>query len=127
MVTRLSEAPCGAAISTAPRTTRKAAAAGAPARELEHRAALRELVDLPAVEALEEREHLEKRPPVEGGRGALVRLRRHRSEERRVGKECRSRWAPYHSKKNKRSAETLTSYEHTAPCSAAHGHTHCQR
>src|SRR5216684_4820798 len=25
-----------------------------------------------------------------------------RSEERRVGKECRSRWSPYHSKKNKR-------------------------
>src|SRR6266513_3307001 len=25
-----------------------------------------------------------------------------RSEERRVGKECRSRWAPYHSKKKKR-------------------------
>src|SRR5690349_25168259 len=24
-----------------------------------------------------------------------------RSEERRVGKECRSRWAPYHEKKNK--------------------------
>src|SRR5688572_31897672 len=24
---------------------------------------------------------------------------RHRSEERRVGKECRSRWAPYHEKK----------------------------
>src|SRR4029077_21295818 len=23
-----------------------------------------------------------------------------RSEERRVGKECRSRWAPYHSKKS---------------------------
>src|SRR5438034_9899418 len=23
-----------------------------------------------------------------------------RSEERRVGKECRSRWSPYHSKKN---------------------------
>src|SRR6266513_4911896 len=23
-----------------------------------------------------------------------------RSEERRVGKECRSRWAPYHEKKN---------------------------
>ena len=23
-------------------------------------------------------------------------LRRHRSEERRVGKECRSRWSPYH-------------------------------
>src|SRR3712207_8770240 len=24
-----------------------------------------------------------------------------RSEERRVGKECRSRWSPYHYKKNK--------------------------
>ena len=23
-------------------------------------------------------------------------LKRHRSEERRVGKECRSRWSPYH-------------------------------
>src|ERR1035441_2310873 len=37
------------------------------------------------------------------------RVRRHRSavwrvsrsEERRVGKECRSRWSPYHSKKKK--------------------------
>src|SRR5260364_347067 len=26
-----------------------------------------------------------------------------RSEERRVGKECRSRWSPYHSKKKKNS------------------------
>ena len=26
----------------------------------------------------------------------LFRLRSHRSEERRVGKECRSRWSPYH-------------------------------
>src|SRR5258707_3981295 len=25
----------------------------------------------------------------------------HRSEERRVGKECRSRWSPYHYKYNK--------------------------
>src|SRR3712207_7551124 len=25
----------------------------------------------------------------------------HRSEERRVGKECRSRWSPYHYKKNR--------------------------
>src|SRR5260370_29894787 len=24
------------------------------------------------------------------------RIRGHRSEERRVGKECRSRWSPYH-------------------------------
>src|SRR2546425_4731251 len=29
-----------------------------------------------------------------------VELRKMRSEERRVGKECRSRWAPYHLKKN---------------------------
>src|SRR5450755_3130000 len=36
--------------------------------------------------------------PVEG--------RRERSEERRVGKECRSRWSPYHAKKT----------EHTPPC-----------
>src|SRR6516162_9936138 len=27
-----------------------------------------------------------------------------RSEERRVGKECRSRWSPYHQKKNKEDA-----------------------
>src|SRR2546430_13828871 len=29
-----------------------------------------------------------------------------RSEERRVGKECRSRWSPYHLKKKKRKKET---------------------
>ena len=28
--------------------------------------------------------------------GDVVRLRLVRSEERRVGKECRSRWSPYH-------------------------------
>src|SRR2546425_11580046 len=27
---------------------------------------------------------------------AIVELRSKRSEERRVGKECRSRWSPYH-------------------------------
>ena len=27
---------------------------------------------------------------------ALIALRKIRSEERRVGKECRSRWSPYH-------------------------------
>src|SRR5471032_3463279 len=31
-----------------------------------------------------------------------------RSEERRVGKECRSRWSPYHSKKKKLSKTTRT-------------------
>src|SRR6266478_9290259 len=33
------------------------------------------------------------------GRPLRVRLRSGRSEERRVGKECRSRWSPYHYKK----------------------------
>src|SRR5256885_15788362 len=28
--------------------------------------------------------------------GATSQYRRQRSEERRVGKECRSRWSPYH-------------------------------
>src|SRR2546430_8595181 len=32
--------------------------------------------------------------PPEGRQIAMSRLRR--SEERRVGKECRSRWSPYH-------------------------------
>src|SRR5476649_2731987 len=36
---------------------------------------------------------------VERGAGRPVRRLRHRSEERRVGKECRSRWSPYHYKK----------------------------
>src|SRR5687767_15990925 len=34
-------------------------------------------------------------------------LRMTRSEERRVGKECRSRWSPYHSKKKSYSARPL--------------------
>src|SRR2546430_10695541 len=32
---------------------------------------------------------------------AEIRCSLHRSEERRVGEECRSRWSPYHLKKNK--------------------------
>jgi len=31
-----------------------------------------------------------------GGVGAHKKGAIHRSEERRVGKECRSRWSPYH-------------------------------
>ena len=27
---------------------------------------------------------------------AVIDIRENRSEERRVGKECRSRWSPYH-------------------------------
>src|SRR5438034_11136417 len=34
-------------------------------------------------------------------------LRNSRSEERRVGKECRSRWSPYHKKKKRTSTTEL--------------------
>src|SRR5256885_10696450 len=34
-------------------------------------------------------------PQLHHGKG-YFRLNPHRSEERRVGKECRSRWSPYH-------------------------------
>src|SRR5688572_32788348 len=41
------------------------------------------------------KEHIKWRVPVPGeGHSSPIR-----SEERRVGKECRSRWAPYHEKK----------------------------
>ena len=32
----------------------------------------------------------------EGIESEIVQIGSHRSEERRVGKECRSRWSPYH-------------------------------
>src|SRR3712207_9125450 len=40
------------------------------------------------------------------GNGARTVVLLGRSEERRVGKECRSRWAPYHSKKKILSTNT---------------------
>src|SRR5438067_11632009 len=36
----------------------------------------------------------------------------HRSEERRVGKECRYRWSPYHEKKKKKHEKTADVNEH---------------
>src|SRR5947207_15896834 len=36
-----------------------------------------------------------------------VRAVHPRSEERRVGKECRTRWMPYHEKKNKESKDDM--------------------
>src|SRR5436189_5232533 len=39
-------------------------------------------------------------------RHAFCPARFRRSEERRVGKECRSRWSPYHEKKKSRLHET---------------------
>src|SRR5438034_10738277 len=40
-----------------------------------------------------------------GWSASAIALATARSEERRVGKECRSRWAPYHEKKKKRKEE----------------------
>src|SRR5688572_32073942 len=36
-----------------------------------------------------------------------VRIEEERSEERRVGKECRSRWSPYHEKKKKKNKRVI--------------------
>src|SRR5256885_4438162 len=50
--------------------------------------------------AVDDRFHGMPVPHYEGpdalGRADLVARDRERSEERRVGKECRSRWSPYH-------------------------------
>src|SRR5205823_13070075 len=51
-------------------------------------------------------------------RFSMASVQRKRSEERRVGKECRSRWWPYHSKKKKRSKGEA------AGCAAWHADTH---
>src|SRR4029434_11325834 len=40
-------------------------------------------------------------------------LKNKRSEERRVGKECRSRWSPYHSKKHRSTYKQHTTQHHT--------------
>src|SRR6266496_2336472 len=41
----------------------------------------------------------------------MPRGRRTRSEERRVGKECRSRWSPYHLKKKIQRLLRMVSYK----------------
>src|SRR2546430_17634321 len=58
--------------------------------ELRHQAPAGEQVRLRKVSHL----HQPHGPQQEGGGGADAI--RDRSEERRVGKECRSRWSPYH-------------------------------
>src|SRR5690554_7128041 len=37
-----------------------------------------------------------KKMPIDPKLAALIQKAKSRSEERRVGKECRSRWSPYH-------------------------------
>src|SRR5690554_7882452 len=49
--------------------------------------------------------------PVIEDAGATVHSAEARSEERRVGKECRSRWAPYDQKKKEGHAADDTSVE----------------
>src|SRR5438876_12433140 len=44
-------------------------------------------------------------PPAARTASASVSSSAKRSEERRVGKECRSRWSPYHEKKKKQEEE----------------------
>ena len=41
-------------------------------------------------------EHIEITGKTDGKSGIDIRVKDGRSEERRVGKECRSRWSPYH-------------------------------
>ena len=63
----------------------------------------------PVVEAIEAGKQIEKLYIRKGAEGQLMtelrdnmcmykkdKVQRERSEERRVGKECRSRWSPYH-------------------------------
>ena len=47
------------------------------------------------IRVLDDVEHVRTRPGMYIG-GYNPRGLHHRSEERRVGKECRSRWSPYH-------------------------------
>ena len=42
------------------------------------------------------RQTLDKKANGEVHQGIIARVQPARSEERRVGKECRSRWSPYH-------------------------------
>src|SRR4029077_21294055 len=58
-----------------------------------------------------------ERPAAKMASRTGTRARRARSEERRVGKECRSRWAPYQLKKQKNNNaryQTMGSDGHTA-------------
>ena len=55
-----------------------------------------DLVKAPLVVPLPEEVHDKRRHSPTVGTAFDIRTRTTRSEERRVGKECRSRWSPYH-------------------------------
>ena len=72
---------------------------------------MRHMADYSQKEKELEREHLEKlvkeedrsikpmkefESPEDLYHELIASVRKYRSEERRVGKECRSRWSPYH-------------------------------
>src|SRR6267154_4294397 len=52
-----------------------------------------------------------QRGPQAGPRGPSPAPAPRRSEERRVGKECRSRWSPYHEKKKMKREEMVVRVE----------------
>src|SRR5690349_24700361 len=54
-------------------------------------------ISMPDLNGLEAARKIRKQLP----KTEVVVLSLHRSEERRVGKECRSRWSPYPSKKKR--------------------------
>src|SRR3989441_12254671 len=90
--------PAAAALVKPPKTVE----AAKPAKERDHTAALKaKKTPPPIVEPpkAEKKMILVKRRPSETpGVGDVAPLQpfEERSEERRVGKECRSRWSPYH-------------------------------
>ena len=49
-----------------------------------------------SISAMEEKGMLRRTASKSDGRCRILALTEQRSEERRVGKECRSRWSPYH-------------------------------
>src|SRR5207249_6534758 len=64
----------------------------------ETRATLHQLGNLAAAEVGRQKDHRLRQiyfPVVPKGQRGLVQHSQKRSEERRVGKECRSRWSPY--------------------------------
>src|ERR1035438_6802516 len=52
----------------------------------------------PTMREVVEMLYLQETPVILDDSKLLAKLPVHRSEERRVGKECRSRWSPYHVK-----------------------------